>query len=167
MSAIPGESRLAEVSAHLDQIGVRYGRSEDETVLSATFQLEQTVVEAGWMSHRAGSIVELDLVYPFLVPRGRLAAVAVAIADANLSLRHGRLDLDTANQRLLYRSFHTAMDQPVTRNQVVFHLQTGLAIVDLLAVPLQEVCFRGATSTLPRDLIRAISLGVLTPDGDE
>jgi len=140
---------LDDIAGLLHAHGLALSISPDGRALCAPFQLPGGVLEVMVLVHPQGPVVELDIVFPFVVPAHRAGAVLEAVGLANMMLRLGRFDYDAAHRRLLYRAFHAVADAPVTAAQLLLLLRTGLLISEQLQLPFQDVCLRGGHPGLP------------------
>jgi hypothetical protein len=138
----------------LQEIGLPCHPAGASGALVIACKVKSTILEGALIWHDVPGLLEVDLLFPFLVPTKAASIVPEAVAHANMALRAVRLDYDAPNRRLLLRAFHVTGDQPLVRSQLEFYLQAGLLAAELLYMPLQDVCFRGARPASIVDALR-------------
>lgn len=154
----PSELRAELIRAQelLVAAGLAFGRHDNRPFLTATFQSERSAVEVVIQCHDPGPVMEIDAIFPFLVPTHRRMAAIEAVALANMAVRLGHFEYDATERRVFFRAFHAVADQPMSSAQLMLLLRTAVAVTDGLSQPFQDVCLRAADPGLPAAVLVSV-----------
>ena len=130
IKAARAKKAYSDLCTHLDAIGLKYTRHDDDKVITLTLRGDDLPIEMILAVRERQEVIQLLSYIRPKTPEDKCIDAAVAVNVANYGLIFGSFDYDISDGEICWRAVLPYRDAAITKDQVDYLVMVSAATID-------------------------------------
>ena len=130
IKAARAKKAYSDLCTHLDAIGLKYTRHDDDKVITLTLRGDDLPIEMILAVRERLEVIQLLSYIRPKTPEDKCIDAAVAVNVANYGLIFGSFDYDISDGEICWRAVLPYRDAAITKDQVDYLVMVSAATID-------------------------------------